>query len=199
MSLIFSIESYSGFSFLSPPRATTFSSLSRAFIRFSSSLRRSSSEMISRSRTGSTSPSTCVTSGSSKARHRWKMLSQALMCERKSLPRPCPSAAPLTRPAMSTTLRYAGTTLQGERERENEYEDWRLLTLRFGTQCTRLTWLACGTPRGSRNARRAQARDVRVRQPKSKCERAGQRMSGKERDRQREGEKEREMHVSLEL
>lgn len=42
------------------------------------------------------------------------MASQALMCERKALPRPWPSEAPFTSPAMSTTLRKAGTLLQSE-------------------------------------------------------------------------------------
>ncbi|RNA14517.1 hypothetical protein BpHYR1_043990 [Brachionus plicatilis] len=41
------------------------------------------------------------------------MPSQALMWLRKALPKPCPSLAPLTRPAMSTTLRKAGTLLAG--------------------------------------------------------------------------------------
>ena len=45
-------------------------------------------------------------------RQRWKMASQALMWERKALPRPCPSEAPFTRPAMSVTLRNAGTLLK---------------------------------------------------------------------------------------
>lgn len=40
------------------------------------------------------------------------MPSQALMCERKALPSPWPSDAPLTKPAMSTTLRKAGTLLK---------------------------------------------------------------------------------------
>jgi len=53
---------------------------------------------------------------------RWNSASHALMCERKALPKPCPSLAPLTRPAMSVTLRKAGTLLQrhgkvGEKER----------------------------------------------------------------------------------
>lgn len=44
-------------------------------------------------------------------RQRWKIPSQALMCERKLFPSPCPSAAPLTNPAMSTTFKKAGTLL----------------------------------------------------------------------------------------
>ncbi len=50
--------------------------------------------MISMSRTGLTSPSTCVMSALSKARSIMKMASTARMCERKALPRPAPSAAP---------------------------------------------------------------------------------------------------------
>lgn len=38
-------------------------------------------------------------------RQRWKMESQALMWERKAFPRPWPSDAPFTNPAMSTTFR----------------------------------------------------------------------------------------------
>lgn len=49
---------YSGFNFLSVPRTTNFSTLSKFFNKFSSSFKRSSSEMISKSLTGSTSPST---------------------------------------------------------------------------------------------------------------------------------------------
>jgi len=41
------------------------------------------------------------------------MASQPLICERKAFPSPWPSLAPLTRPAMSTTLRKAGTLLAG--------------------------------------------------------------------------------------
>jgi hypothetical protein len=52
------------------------------------SLRRSSLEMMARSRTGFTSPSTCVMSSSVKARVTWKMASQAAMLDRNALPRP---------------------------------------------------------------------------------------------------------------
>lgn len=57
-------------------------------------LRRSSSLMISISRTGLTSPSTCVMSALSKARSIMKMASTARMCDKKALPSPAPSAAP---------------------------------------------------------------------------------------------------------
>ena len=46
----------------------------------------------------------------------WKMPSTAWMCERKALPRPAPSLAPLTRPAMSVTVSTAGTTLFGRKD-----------------------------------------------------------------------------------
>ena len=96
--------------------------------------------MMERSLTGSTPPSTCVMSSSSKARVTWKMASHALMLDKKALPKPCPSAAPaeeghqrddkpqlitsivyegkqrsepLTRPAISTTFKKAGTLEAG--------------------------------------------------------------------------------------
>ena len=45
------------------------------------------------------------------------MASQALMCDKKALPRPSPVEAPLTRPAMSVTLRKAGTLLKIEKNK----------------------------------------------------------------------------------
>lgn len=42
----------------------------------------------------------------------WKMESQALMWERKALPKPWPAWAPFTKPAISTTFRNAGTLLE---------------------------------------------------------------------------------------
>merc|ERR1719278_294490 len=62
---------------------------------------------------GSTSPSTWVMSGSSKVRQRWNMASQALIWLRKAFPRPCPSLAPFTKPAISVTFKKAGTLLAG--------------------------------------------------------------------------------------
>lgn len=92
--------------------------------------------MISKSRTGFTSPSICVTSSSSNTPEsqeeniemenylflndnllqRWKIASQALMCERNAFPSPWPSEAPFTRPAMSTTFRKAGTLLKERKQ-----------------------------------------------------------------------------------
>ena len=39
------------------------------------------------------------------------------MCDKKALPRPSPVEAPLTRPAMSVTLRKAGTLLKIEKNK----------------------------------------------------------------------------------
>ena len=108
------ISRRSFFSFALPSRATSFLSGSISFSMAAMSFFRSSSPMIVRSRIGSTSPSTCDAASpsivSSKTRTTLKMASVALMCERKALPKPSPSAAPLTRPAMSTTERKAGTS-----------------------------------------------------------------------------------------
>lgn len=56
------------------------------------------------------------------------MASQALMWERKALPSPWPSEAPFTRPAMSVTLRNAGTLLK-------EIQGIKSLHLSFSLQC----------------------------------------------------------------
>ncbi len=48
-------------------------------------------------------------------RNIWKMASQAFIWERKAFPSPWPSEAPLTRPAISTTLRNAGTLLENRK------------------------------------------------------------------------------------
>ena len=55
----------------------------------------------------------------------WKTASQARMWERNALPRPWPSCAPLTRPAMSTTLRYDGTLLTCTAHRHTALERHR--------------------------------------------------------------------------
>ena len=69
--------------------------ISRCFPKNSASFKRSSSTIMSKSRMGLTSPSTCKTSSSLKARTTWKIPSTALMWERKAFPKPKPSAAPL--------------------------------------------------------------------------------------------------------
>mmetsp|Transcript_12130 Transcript_12130/g.35043 ORF Transcript_12130/g.35043 Transcript_12130/m.35043 type:complete len:283 (-) Transcript_12130:91-939(-) len=115
--ILFMISSRSFFSLALPSLFTSFSSGSISFSSAATSFSRSSSRMISRSRTGSTESSTCVAMSpsavSSKVRTTWKMASVAEMWERKALPRPSPSAAPLTRPAMSKMVRYAGTSFFG--------------------------------------------------------------------------------------
>ena len=73
--------------------------------------------MISRSATGSTLSSTCTTSGSSKALQTWKMPSTAAMLDKKALPRPSPSAAPLqghdARQGTDSPLAIGGLPPQG--------------------------------------------------------------------------------------
>ncbi len=65
--------------------------------------------MVSMSSPGSMRPSTWMTSGSSKTRTTWQMASLSRMAARNLLPRPSPSEAPLTIPAMSTKVTVAGT------------------------------------------------------------------------------------------
>ncbi len=60
---------------------------------------------------GSTFPETWITSPSSKQRTTWMMASVSRMFVRNLFPRPSPSEAPLTRPAMSTKVTVAGTSL----------------------------------------------------------------------------------------
>ena len=73
--------------------------------------------MTSRSATGSTRSSTCTTSGSSKALQTWKMPSTAAMLDKKALPRPSPSAAPLqghdTRQGTGSLFAIRGLPPQG--------------------------------------------------------------------------------------
>ena len=66
---------------------------------------------VSMSEAGSTRPSTCTTSGSAKARITWQIASASRMLARNLLPRPSPSLAPLTIPAMSTNDTGAGRIL----------------------------------------------------------------------------------------
>ncbi|SLH90645.1 Uncharacterised protein [Mycobacteroides abscessus subsp. abscessus] len=65
--------------------------------------------MTSMSAAGSTRPSTCTTSSSANTRTTWQMASASRMLARNLLPRPAPSEAPLTMPAMSTNDTVAGT------------------------------------------------------------------------------------------
>ena len=57
---------------------------------------------------GLTSPSTWVTSSSRKTRVTWQIAADSRMWERNLLPRPSPSEAPRTMPAMSTNSTVAG-------------------------------------------------------------------------------------------
>lgn len=61
-----------------------------------------------KSRTGSIESSTWSTSSLSNARTMWNIPSTAWMWERKAFPRPSPWEAPLIKPAISVTWRYAG-------------------------------------------------------------------------------------------
>jgi len=70
--------------------------------------------MVEMSLAGFTSPSTCVTSSSRKTRVTWQIAADSRMCERNLLPRPSPSDAPLTMPAMSTNSTVAGITFAEE-------------------------------------------------------------------------------------
>ena len=65
--------------------------------------------MVEMSSSGSTLPSTCVTSGSTNTRVTWQIASASRMWERNALPIPSPWLAPRTMPAMSTKLTVAGT------------------------------------------------------------------------------------------
>ena len=60
---------------------------------------------------GLTSPSTWVTSSSRKTRVTWQIAADSRMWERNLLPRPSPSDAPRTMPAMSTNSTVAGRIL----------------------------------------------------------------------------------------
>lgn len=181
------MHTYSGFNFLSLALITVFSIFSKVLIKFSSSFRRNSSEMMSKSRTGSTSPSTWVTSGSSNApvfiyntclsiwnfsietvitfpeylynlRHKWKMASQAAMCDKKAFPRPCPSAAPLTKPAISTTFKYAGTLLKNTQA----FKRYTLIDQLLQSFRHILTWLAYDSRLRNRNEHLGPVLDFRL-------------------------------------
>ena len=65
--------------------------------------------MVEMSSSGSTLPSTWVTSGSLNTRVTWQIASASRMWDRNALPIPSPWLAPRTMPAMSTKLTVAGT------------------------------------------------------------------------------------------
>ncbi len=86
----------------------SFSSRGIAFSRVWRSARISSVWMVEMSEAGLTSPSTWVTSSSRKTRVTWQIAEDSRMWERNLLPRPSPSEAPRTMPAMSTNSTVAG-------------------------------------------------------------------------------------------
>ena len=89
-----------------------FSSLSIRGTAFSSVWRSASISSVlitSMSSAGSTVPETWITSSSAKTRTTWQIASASRMLARNLLPRPSPSLAPLTMPAMSTNDTVAGT------------------------------------------------------------------------------------------
>ena len=92
------------------PRAS-FSSRGIAFSTVCRSARISSVWMVEMSLAGLTSPSTWVTSSSRKTRVTWQIAADSRMWERNLLPRPSPSEAPRTMPAMSTNSTVAGRIL----------------------------------------------------------------------------------------
>ena len=64
--------------------------------------------MVSISLAGSTRPSTCTTSPSLNTRITWQIASLSRMFAKNLLPKPAPSEAPLTIPAISTKETAAG-------------------------------------------------------------------------------------------
>ena len=88
----------------------SFSSRGIAFSSVCRSASASSVRIVSMSEAGSTLPSTWVTSSSRKTRVTWQIAADSRMWERNLLPRPSPSEAPRTMPAMSTNSTVAGTT-----------------------------------------------------------------------------------------
>ena len=92
------------------PRAS-FSSRGIAFSTVCRSARISSVWIVPRSDSGFTSPSTWVTSSSRNTRVTWQIAADSRMWERNLLPRPSPSDAPRTMPAMSTNSTVAGRIL----------------------------------------------------------------------------------------
>jgi hypothetical protein len=89
----------------------SFSKRESAFSSVCRSARMSSVLMVAMSEDGSMRPSTCTTSGSSNTRMTWQIALASRMFARNLLPRPAPSEAPLTMPAMSTKDTVAGTIL----------------------------------------------------------------------------------------
>lgn len=57
-------------------------------------------------------------------RHKWNKASHAFMWDKKAFPKPWPSAAPFTNPAMSTTFKNAGTLLKNKQKKKSIYNRW---------------------------------------------------------------------------
>ena len=87
---------------------TSFSMRGTAFSSVCRSASISSALIVSRSSFGFTAPSTCTTSSSVKPRTTCAIASASRMLARNWLPRPSPSLAPRTIPAMSTNDTVAG-------------------------------------------------------------------------------------------
>lgn len=82
------------------------------------------------------------------------MASQALMCDKNAFPRPCPSAAPFTKPAMSTTFKYAGTLLKIQfRTFVHHFQHTKRSNIY-------LTWLVCDIQRDNQIENLVLVRDV---------------------------------------
>ena len=79
-----------------------------AFSKVCKSAKINSVLIVSISELGEIFPSTWTTSGSLKARMTWQIASDSRMLARNLLPKPSPSLAPFTIPAMSTNVTVAG-------------------------------------------------------------------------------------------
>ena len=106
------------------------------------SANKSSISTISMSETGSTFPATWMMSGSSKQRHTCKTASTSRMWLRNLLPSPWPSLAPLTMPAMSTSLTTVGTSFLVEHVAADPPADRpaRARSLRSARSCKMDSW-----------------------------------------------------------
>mmetsp|Transcript_31420 Transcript_31420/g.72888 ORF Transcript_31420/g.72888 Transcript_31420/m.72888 type:complete len:219 (-) Transcript_31420:10-666(-) len=91
---------------------TSFTTLTSRLSIWSMSAKINSKLIVSMSRTGSTSPSTCVMLSSSKHRTTCTIASHSRMSFRNLLPSPSPFEAPFTSPAMSTYSICSGMTLK---------------------------------------------------------------------------------------
>ncbi|CQB88880.1 Uncharacterised protein [Chlamydia trachomatis] len=87
----------------------SFSNFGKAFSIVCKSARISSVLIVSISSAGSTLPLTCTMSSSLNARTTSQMASASRILARNLLPKPSPSLAPLTIPAISTNVTVAGT------------------------------------------------------------------------------------------